>query len=207
MYCRHCGHELPDAAVFCAYCGKPTIKPEQGTSQSASRNADQGSILERANCIAGHFVPAQLARRFPAVMPVAFIGMYAVTLLIATMVISGIAGAVSHDLSGTYWASDFFPVDVITFRTDGSFTAVSNVGYTETYQGKYSKSLNGEYTLRFTEGSVDGGSPVTRYEVSTIGQQYELSVEKVDERTLKVRVLPKTDYFAWGGTAVYFYGN
>lgn len=209
MYCRHCGRELPDTAVFCAYCGKSTMRPDQRATQSTNRGASQGQggMLVQANRIAERFVPVRLAKRFPTIMPVLFIGIYGAVLLIVVIAVSSIAGAFNHDLSGTYSTYEFFPVNTITFQKNGSFTAVSYAGYTETYQGKYSKSLNGEYTLRFTGGSANGGSPVTQYEASTVGQQYELAVEKVSENTLKAQVVPKIGYYAWSGTAVYFYKN
>ena len=207
MYCGHCGHELPDTAGFCAYCGKPTIKHDQRVARSASGGVSQDGILERANRIAKHFVPVQLAKKFPTIMPVALIGMYGASLIIVIIAISNIAGVIGHDLSGTYSTREFFPVNMITFQTSGRFTAVSYAGYTETYQGEYSKNFDGEYTLRFTGGSANGGSPVTQYEASTIGQQYELTIEKVNENTLKVQVTPKIGYYAWGGTVVYFYKN
>lgn len=207
MYCRHCGRKLPNTAGFCGYCGKPTMNSSQRADQNQSRSVAQRSVLEQANRIAVHFVPAQLAKRFPTIMPVVYIGMYGAALLIVVIVVSSIAGAISHDLSGTYSTYEFFPINAITFQTDGSFTAVSYAGYTETYQGKYSKKSTGEYALRFTDGSANGGSPVTQYEASTVGQQFELRVEKVTENTLKIQVIPKIGYYAWGGTAVYFYKN
>lgn len=205
MYCRHCGRELPETAGFCAYCGKPTIRTGQRVNRSTNNSANQTGMLEQANRIAEHFVPARLARRFPTIMPVVFIGVYGAALLIIVVVVSNISGVIGHDLSGTYSTLEFFPVNTITFQTNGSFTAVSYAGYTETYQGKYSKSFSGEYSLRFTGGSASGGSPVTQYEADTIGQQYELAVEKINENTLKVQVVPKIGYYAWGGTVVYFY--
>lgn len=205
MYCRHCGRELPDTAGFCAYCGKPTAKSGQTVGRGTSGGVSQDGILERANRMAEHFVPTRLTKQFPTIMPVAFIGMFGAALIIVIIMISSIAGAFGHDLSGTYSTCEFFPVNTITFQTNGSFTAVSYAGYTETYQGKYSKSFSGEYTLRFTGGSANGGSPVTQYQASTVGQQYELAIEKINENMLKVQVIPKIGYFAWGGTVVYFY--
>lgn len=202
MYCQHCGRELPDNARFCVCCGKPTKSLGR---KSETRYIEPDSALNRVNRFAQRFVPTGLAKRFPGIMPVVFVGMYAAALLIVVITISNITGAASYDLSGTYATSDFFPVNTITFQTNGKFTAVSYGGYTETYQGKYSKNLNNRYTLRFTGGSASGGSPVTQYEASTVGQQYELAVEKVNKNTLKVQVIPKIGYYAWGGTVVYFY--
>lgn len=207
MYCRHCGRELPNGARFCSGCGKPVGGSEKYSSAHEEKRTASDSLLEQCNQLAEHLIPVRLLKRFPSVMPVMFVGLFAVALVIVVASVSIVGGRFVHDLSGTYRASEFFPVDVITFQTDGSFTAVSKAGYTETYQGKYSKNSKGEYTLRFTEGSVDGGSPVTKYEVSTIGQQYELIVEKVSESTLKVQVAPKMSYYAWNGTTVYFYKN
>lgn len=205
MYCIYCGREIPDTAGFCTYCGKPTEGPGQKTDWSTAAPAGSESVRTRANRVAGRFVPAQLAKRFPSVMPVAFVGIYAAALLIVILVISSIAGAGRHDLSGTYSTQEFFPVNTITFQTNGNFTAVSYAGYTETYQGKYSKNRTGKYSLRFTGGSANGGSAVTQFEASTVGQQYELAAEKVNENTLKVQVIPKISYYAWYGKTVYFY--
>lgn len=205
MYCRHCGHKLPDTAGFCGYCGKPIGKVGRSGERSTNKNATSGNLLEKANAIAARFVPRRLTRKFPTIMPVVFVGIYATTLLIAATMIIGITGTVGHDLSGTYATNEFFPVNTITFQTNGSFTAISYAGYTETYQGKYSKGISGKYTLRFTGGSASGGSPVTQYEADTIGQQYELVLEKVNESTLKVQVVSKIGYYAWDNKAVYFY--
>ena len=207
MYCRHCGRELPDTAGFCAYCGKPTIRSDQRAGRSTTRRTSRNGILERTNRVAERLVPAKLAQRFTAIPPVAFIGIYGAVLLVVVIAISGITGTISHDLSGTYSTNEFFPVNTITFQTNGNFTAISYAGYTETYQGKYSKKLSGEYALRFTGGSASGGSPVTQYEASTVGQQYELAVEKINDNALKVSVISKISYYAWDGTAVYFYKN
>lgn len=206
MYCRHCGRELPKTAGFCAYCGRPTIGSDQRATRSIFKISWNG-VLERSNRIAGRFVPVRLARRFTAIPPVAFIGIYGAVLLIVVIAVSGITGSISHDLFGTYSTREFFPVNTITFQRNGSFTAVSYAGYTETYQGKYSKKFSGEYTLCFTGGSASGGSPVTQYEASTVGEQSELAVEKVNDSTLKVSVIPKISYHAWDGTTVYFYKN
>lgn len=197
MQCLHCGKEIPTKIKFCPHCGHKVEVTER--SDLASK-----ILLDRANGVAKHFVPAKLAAAFPSIKPLSFMGIYLAFLVI---VASGIMllGMLGGGLTGTYQTSDFFPVNQISFEKDGHFSAISYTGYTETYQGKYGKKLNGTYSLRFTGGSADGGSPVTQFEAASIGDQYELSVEKVNDQTLKVCVVPKINYWAWADTEAYFY--
>ena len=40
MYCKHCGKEIPNDAVFCCYCGKKLDDTPAGSEISASTLAD-----------------------------------------------------------------------------------------------------------------------------------------------------------------------
>jgi len=106
-----------------------------------------------------------------------------------------------HDLSGTYYTSEFFPVTAITFSTDGTFTANNEF---ETLSGKYSKK-GGLYSLKFTDGKSNNGNPVSNYMAASAGSQYELEAEKIDDGHFRVYVIAGISYWAWLGKYADFY--
>lgn len=114
---------------------------------------------------------------------------------------------IGHDLSGTYRASEYFPVDTISFSTDGRFTATREAGgyagYSETLSGKYHKSFGGEYILELTESSSE--DPVSQVEFEEEKSAYVFSVKKEADETLSVRIKPKQGYMVFFDETVYFY--
>lgn len=183
MYCKQCGQALPDGAKFCTVCGKP-VAPTQLNDGSSSEATNT-----RKNSGSTHL------KVFTLIM----------VLSIVALVIYLIVKA-SYDLSGTYQTSDFFPINQITYDRSGHFTAVDyNGGYT--YTGKYKKQGNNEYSCVFTDGYASGGSPVTDFEASSISDQYELSIYKIDSSTIQVEIIPSISYLEWAGQTAYFYSS
>lgn len=184
MFCRFCGKAIPETAQYCTYCGRRVARR-----------------LDVINDFARKLVPGKLSAMFPSVMPVFFLGVYAVIAVAIIAVISTFGG---HDLSGTYHTSKFFPVDSFTFNQDGTFKAYSS-NINETYWGRYNKKARGGYSLKFAAGTAGTENPVTQYEASTIGVQMELEVKKTDTSALRVTVIPKIGYYAWAYQETLFY--
>lgn len=200
MYCENCGKALPDEANFCPNCGNPPFP-----IFSKARKQGQTDFLQRINNAAGYLVPQKIKNTFPGIMPIFIIGVY---LGIFVMIVTAASIFIEsrHDLSGTYQTGEYFPIQQVTFDKNGYFSVVnSGSGYMETYQGIYKKRSNGKYSCEFREGASAGGSPVTQYEADSMGRQCELAVWEVDENTLKIQIIPKVSYYAWGGKSVYFY--
>lgn len=105
------------------------------------------------------------------------------------------------DLSGTYYTCTFFPVSQITFNTDGTFIAYNEY---EILEGKYRKK-GSTYTLKFIDGKSKSGNPVSNYQASRAGNEFELEAEKISESQLRVYVIPKMNYLAWYGESADFY--
>lgn len=205
MYCANCGKELPDGARFCPGCGAASPHSSLKDKSINSRWTRGAKLLKQTNDLAAHLVPRKIRTAFPGVMPIIVVGVYFVAFVLIVAVSSAFISG-RHDLSGTYQTGEFFPIQQITFDESGNFSAVnSGNGYTEIYQGKYKKKINGKYSCQFTGGASEGGSPVTQYEADSMGKQCELSVQKVDENTLEIWIIPKVSYYAWAGTSVYFY--
>ena len=106
-----------------------------------------------------------------------------------------------HDLSGTYYTCDFFPVKSIAFSGNGTFMTDSEY---EVLQGKYSKKGD-TYLMQFTNGKSKSSNPVSNYEAASTGSQYELEAEKIGDGHLRVYVIPKISYWAWFGKYADFY--
>lgn len=203
LYCGKCGKQIPDEAVFCAYCGQPT-QCNQTSSNAGTQQSNNFSVaLDKANGYARCLVPTKLALRFRSVPPLAFVTAYILIAVIVITTACGIIGAAQHDLSGTYRSNDFFPVNSITFEKNGEFTAMTSEG--DILYGKYNKDLGGEYSLEFTDGKSSSGNAVTQYSVSASGKLFALSAKKVNDSQLKVEVIPKIGYWAWLGTISNFY--
>lgn len=193
MYCRHCGKNLPDGASFCPGCGKSLIFTIPNSNYMGEARTFWKEYLRFAKA----FVQRLGIKKMTAILSV-------VILTVVLVIIVGAGG--KHDLSGVYQTADFFPFQQIEFDKSGHFSAVYyDGGYSETYTGKYQKQSNGEYACRFTDGSSSSGSPVLNYEASSMGDQCEVAVRKIDENALEVWMVPKIGYWAWNGKTVYFY--
>ena len=164
MYCSHCGKNLPDDAKFCSDCGKPLFFPALNKDYINKTETGRERCLRQVNSIARILIPKRLKAIFPNVNPIAVIAScLAVFVMVAAVIGVWIGG--KHDLSGTYWTTEFFPISQIEFDKSGNFSAASS-NYTETYEGKYRKQNNGQYLCRFTGGTSSNGNPVMEYDAS-----------------------------------------
>ncbi len=190
MYCSGCGKEIRQGAKFCPGCGAPVTSWEE-TGETT---------LGKANRYASRIVPKALFLRLPNVSPMDFVAGYAVLAVLVLAVIVGL-GRGRHDLSDTYYTSEFFPVTSITFREDGTFTAYNEY---EVLQGKYSRK-GSRYSLQFTDGKSTSRNPVSNYEAASAGMQYALEAERISDGQLRIYVMPKISYLAWSGKYADFY--
>lgn len=193
MYCSHCGKNLPDGARFCLGCGKSLIS----TIPNSNCMSEAGTFRKEYLRVTKAFVQRLGIKKMTAILSIAIASIVLIT-------IAWVGG--KHDLSGVYQTADFFPFSQIEFDKSGYFSVIYyDGGYSETYTGKYQKQRNGEYACRFTDGSSSSGSPVLNFEASSMGDQCEVVVRKIDENTLEVWIIPKIGYWAWNGKTVYFY--
>ncbi len=183
MFCANCGKEIPDGAWFCPYCGEKAGNSVTEVSNIA-RSVSHNDTWKKINNICSAFVPNGISVAFPMVAPVAIVGAYIVCFVVIITITISILGG-KHDLEGTYYTYDFFPVSYLTFDKDGTFDSSEG-------EGKYS-GHGKEYTLRYENWMLD--------------TQYEIGVSKVDDYTLEVYIIPKGNYLAWLDTEVYFYKN
>lgn len=190
MYCSSCGKEIRQGAKYCPGCGAPIT----------GRGKKGGTALGKADRYASRIVPRALLLKFPHVSPLVFVAGYAVLAILVLAAIVGLERG-RHDLSGTYYTSEFFPVASIVFREDGTFTAYNEY---EVLQGKYSRK-GSRYSLQFTGGKSTSGNPVSNYEAASAGSQYALEAEKISDRQLRIYVIPKISYWAWSGKYADFY--
>lgn len=190
MYCSSCGREIPQGAKYCPGCGA-FMADQRGTG---------GVKFGQAGRYASRIVPKSLLLKFPNVSPIVFVAGYVFSAVLALAVIAGLAKG-RHDLSGTYYTSEFFPVTSIVFQEDGTFTAYNEY---EVLQGKYTKR-GSRYSLQFADGKSKSGNPVSNFEASSAGSQYALEAELIGDRQLRVYVIPKISYWAWSGKYADFY--
>lgn len=189
MYCNNCGKNLPDGAKFCSGCGKPLFSQTQ--SNNYVDKATWKRFLRKTDIIIRHLG----VKKSAALLSVA----------VFTIAILVVWTGGKYDLSGTYQATEFFPFNQFTFDESGHFSAVYYDGsYSETYTGKYQKQGD-EYICLFSDGSSSSGTPVLNFEASSMSEQCEVTIKKVNESTLEIWIVPKIGYWAWGGKSVYFY--
>jgi hypothetical protein len=200
MYCKSCGKELLGVGVFCQNCG---ARQDSAPTAQPTHKAPRSQFYTHAGYAPAVAVgaPAGLFSKIKALpLLIKLISVLVATALVITVTVT-VATNAGHDLSGTYSTSSFFPIDRITFSTDGTFTAYSDI---ETLQGKYSKHGN-TYSIRFTGGKSNGGNAAGNFLADNNDALYELEAEKIGDNHLRFQVIPKISYHAWFGKTVEFY--
>lgn len=205
MFCTNCGNKIDVGAKFCESCGMNTEAANQAGQagpQQYDYNQYQEGYQSGYRTMSGYntgferFVPGKLRTLLPTVPAVAFIGAYVVCLIVVIVIISAGVRASMYDLSGTYRYDGFFPINELTFRRDGTFTARIDDSGKEHY-GRYKKTKD-YYDLEYTGGN--GG-----FMTNNMGAMYSLIAIKNRDGSLDVSIIPKVGYYAWLGTYVNFY--
>ena len=176
MFCPKCGKEIQGNAKFCTSCGEkintvPVNVPKVKTDVlAASLGISQPMLI---GCVIGA------------------VTMAVVSLIFMVMVLSHSG----HDMTGTYYTDEFFPISWVSFKTDGTFTT-SGGTYpmkADTY-GKYSKH-HGKYNLQYRWNGNH---------ISPVG--YEMQVEKISDSHIVVKIIPTGEqYMGWLGQKADFY--
>lgn len=205
MYCRNYGKRLPDAVGFYLNCRDHLIFPMQKMDCISESKTERKGRLRRTSSFVQSSIPQKFKNLFPDILLANIVRACFLILFIAVLiVVAWMEGR--HDLSGTYKTTEPFLFDQIIFEKNGHFSASYDGGtHTETYDGKYRKQSGGQYICRFTEGTVIGGSLVTRFNAGKISDLCELAVKAVDDNILQVQIIANLTYWEWGSKTVNFY--
>lgn len=176
MFCSKCGKEIHENVNFCTSCGKQInatpvyVKKPQLNNLAASFGLSQTALIA------------------------IFFG--TITMAIASLIlVVTIVSHKGHDMTGTYYTGEFFPISWVSFKDDGTFTTSggSYVMDLDTY-GTYTKR-HGKYRLQY---KWNGNH------ISPVG--YVMDVEKLSDSHIVVKIIPTGEqYMGWLGSKADFY--
>ena len=175
MFCPKCGKEIQGNAKFCTSCGeKINVAP---APQKVQVNALVASLGISQTVLIGVIVGA-------------------VTVAIASLIlVVRLLSHSGHDMTGTYYTDEFFPISWVSFKDDGTFTT-SGGTYPmdlDTY-GTYTKR-HGKYRLQYRWNGNH---------ISPVG--YVMDVEKLSDSHIVVKIIPTGEqYMGWLGSKADFY--